>query len=55
MCDILDKILEPIKKFNVYPKYPKDHKENNFEEVPISVVSYLEKYEFASTERVHCL
>ena len=33
----------------------KDYKENDFKEVPISVVGYLEQYEFAGTEGVHCL
>lgn len=55
MCDVLNEILKHIKKVLVYPKDPKDHKENDLEEVPISVVSYLEQYEFASTEGVHCL
>lgn len=51
---MLDKILEH-KKCIVHPKDSKDDEEDNFEEVPISVISYLEQYEFASTEGIHCL
>jgi hypothetical protein len=36
-------------------KYPKDDEENDFEEVPVSIVRDLENDEFSGSKWIHCL
>ena len=38
-----------------YPEYPNDHEKDNFKEVPVSVISDLEQYQFAGMKRIHRL
>ena len=39
---------------DAHAKYPDDHEENNFKEMPVSVIGDLEEHQFPGAERVHC-
>ena len=51
--------MQLVKRYSHrYDTYPKDayyNKEHYFEEMPISVIRDLEKYEFPGPERIHRL
>jgi len=38
-----------------YPKDPKNHEEDYFEKMPISIIGNLEQYQLSGAEGVHCL
>ena len=40
---------------HAYSKDTYDEEEENLEEMPVSVVRDLEKYEFSCSEGIHCL